>query len=231
MKPQGGGGAAAASGTTTIGFGNGGGSGGGAATAPASAGVTTVGFGESSSSNSGAGGAGVTTIGFGGSSGGGAAATFDPTFGFGKPKGPVVESETIGFGSASTAPKRDGPAVRCAFSDRNLHSRMLLDPTHVINGIPLGSALPLTGLHCKFRPNTEGNRDGRIFLDEETEDFKVTQTQTDHGVWGSSWFLHNEGVPVVGSGRTVAESCARKSGFPSMPSHTNDPIRLVLHPL
>jgi hypothetical protein len=33
--------------------------------------------------------------------------------------------------------------VRCAFSDRNLHSRMPSDPTHV-RFIPLGSPLPLT---------------------------------------------------------------------------------------
>jgi hypothetical protein len=41
--------------------------------------------------------------------------------------------------------------VRCALSDRNVHSRMPLDPTHVrlknthaTNGIPLGRPLPLT---------------------------------------------------------------------------------------
>jgi hypothetical protein len=54
--------------------------------------------------------------------------------------------------------------VRCAFSGRNLHSRMPLDPTHV--RLKLLHACDqwhssrkftsLTGLHCKFRPNTEG---------------------------------------------------------------------------
>jgi hypothetical protein len=56
-------------------------------------------------------------------------------------------------------------AARCAFADRKLHSRMPLDPTHV--RLKLLHACdqwhssrvfaPLTGLHCKLRPNTEGN--------------------------------------------------------------------------
>jgi hypothetical protein len=72
-----------------------------------------------------------------------------------------------------------GPGVRCAFFGRNLHSRMPLDPTHharlklflyfitlvvvalklcmrVTNVIHLGCSFPLTGWHCKSRPNTEG---------------------------------------------------------------------------
>jgi hypothetical protein len=56
--------------------------------------------------------------------------------------------------------------VRCAFFDRNLHSRVPLDSTHV--RLKLEHACdrwhfsrkftPLTGLHCKSRPNTEGAR-------------------------------------------------------------------------
>jgi hypothetical protein len=51
------------------------------------------------------------------------------------------------------------------FSTGNLHSRMLLSFTPLLhlkrcmrltNCIPLGWPLPLTGSHCKFRPNTEG---------------------------------------------------------------------------
>jgi hypothetical protein len=55
-------------------------------------------------------------------------------------------------------------SVRCAFSDRNLHSRMPLDPTHV--RLKLLHACdqwhssrkftPLTCLHCKLRPNAQG---------------------------------------------------------------------------
>jgi hypothetical protein len=59
-----------------------------------------------------------------------------------------------------------GSLVRCAFSDRYLHSRTPLSFTPLLrlkrlyvcgNAIPLGRPLPLTGLHCKLRRNTEGN--------------------------------------------------------------------------
>jgi hypothetical protein len=54
--------------------------------------------------------------------------------------------------------------ARCAFSDRNSHSRMSLDPTHVRlkrfhacdQWHSSRKFTPLTGLHCKLRPNTEG---------------------------------------------------------------------------
>jgi hypothetical protein len=55
--------------------------------------------------------------------------------------------------------------VRCAFSDGNLHSRMPLVPTPA--RLKLLQACdqwhssrkftPLTGSHCKLRPNTEGD--------------------------------------------------------------------------
>jgi hypothetical protein len=64
----------------------------------------------------------------------------------------------------TTSEKRNQGKVRCAFFGRNLHSRMPLDPTHV--RLKLLHACdqwhssrkftPLTGLHCKLRPNTEG---------------------------------------------------------------------------
>jgi hypothetical protein len=55
--------------------------------------------------------------------------------------------------------------VRCAFSDRNLHSRMPLDPTHVHLKLlhacdrwhSSRESTPLTGWHCKSRPNSEGH--------------------------------------------------------------------------
>jgi hypothetical protein len=67
-------------------------------------------------------------------------------------------------GIKTSATLISGVLARCAFSDRNLHSRMPLDPTHV--RLKLLHACdqwhssrkftPLTGLHCKFRPTTEG---------------------------------------------------------------------------
>jgi hypothetical protein len=55
-------------------------------------------------------------------------------------------------------------SVRCAFVDRNLHSRMPLDPTHVRLKLlhPCDQwhssrvSTRLTGWHCKLRRNTEG---------------------------------------------------------------------------
>jgi hypothetical protein len=56
--------------------------------------------------------------------------------------------------------------VRCAFSGRNLHSRMPLDPTqvrlkllHACDQLHSSRAsTPLTGWHCKLCPTTEGLR-------------------------------------------------------------------------
>jgi hypothetical protein len=55
-------------------------------------------------------------------------------------------------------------SVRCAFFGGNVHSRMPLDPTHVHLKLLYACdqwhasrvSTPLTGLHCKLRPNTEG---------------------------------------------------------------------------
>jgi hypothetical protein len=55
-------------------------------------------------------------------------------------------------------------SVWCVFFDRNLHSRMQLDPTHVRLKLlhvcdqwhSSRVSTPLTGWHCKLRPNTEG---------------------------------------------------------------------------
>jgi hypothetical protein len=59
-------------------------------------------------------------------------------------------------------------AVRCAFFDRNLHSRMPLVPTPArfkLQASRRGNQwhssrmfTPLTGSHCELRPNTEGIR-------------------------------------------------------------------------
>jgi hypothetical protein len=66
--------------------------------------------------------------------------------------------------------KEKETVVRCAIFNRNLHSRMPLDPTparlkravqaskRVTKGIPLGCPTFLTSSHCKSRPNTEGRR-------------------------------------------------------------------------
>jgi hypothetical protein len=60
-------------------------------------------------------------------------------------------------------PFDDGGPARCAFSDRNLHSMMPLDPTHVrlirtyVCPIAFLSDVPsLTSWHCKFCHTTEG---------------------------------------------------------------------------
>jgi hypothetical protein len=64
------------------------------------------------------------------------------------------QRQTVLFSATMPAKIRDfaksaliNHLVRCAFSDRNLHSRMPLDPTevnmHVTNGIPLGCSLLL----------------------------------------------------------------------------------------
>jgi hypothetical protein len=51
-------------------------------------------------------------------------------------------------------------SVRCAFSDRNLHSRMPLDPARIEHVCDQWHSsrvsTPLTSWHCKLRPNTEG---------------------------------------------------------------------------
>jgi hypothetical protein len=62
-------------------------------------------------------------------------------------------------------PSRGWNKVRCAFSDRNLHSRMPLVPTPLLRLKRCHACdqwhssrvfAPLTGWHCKFYPNTEG---------------------------------------------------------------------------
>ena len=62
-------------------------------------------------------------------------------------------------------------SVRCAFFDRNLHSRMPLSFTPVLRLKLLHACdqwhssrvfTPLTGPHCKLRPNTEGRRNRQV---------------------------------------------------------------------
>jgi hypothetical protein len=48
--------------------------------------------------------------------------------------------------------------VRCAFFDRNLHSRMPLVPTPACDQCHSSRKFTfLTGSHCKLRPNTKGS--------------------------------------------------------------------------
>ena len=73
-----------------------------------------------------------------------------------------VQRVDLRFNALQTPPPLAG--VRCAFSDRNLHSRMSLDPTHVRLKLlhacdqwhSSRASTPLTGWHCKLHPNTEG---------------------------------------------------------------------------
>jgi hypothetical protein len=74
-------------------------------------------------------------------------------------------------GTRSVIPMIQGPGsyaewvVRCAFTDRKLHSRMPLDPTHVRLKVlhacdqwhSSRESTALTGWHCKFRPRTVGS--------------------------------------------------------------------------
>jgi hypothetical protein len=60
---------------------------------------------------------------------------------------------TVGSWSHARSQQRKGCTVRCAFFDRDLHSRMPLVPTHLSRVFT-----PLAGSHCKLRPTTEGPR-------------------------------------------------------------------------
>ena len=90
--------------------------------------------------------------------------------------------------------------VRCAFSDRNLHSRCYHDfaplqaSRRVTNGIPLMHPPCLNSSHCKLRPNTQGTWRCR-------RSKSITELLARRSFCGKSW--------LVGYGKCSLEEKAR----------------------